>query len=78
MPHFVILSINAGRLEWSGEYEDAAAAFRDFNETVGIDPLGKGLPAVIQNYDAREVSAEQRFAVEAWWHAGGKAAEFPL
>lgn len=77
MTHYVIFDRNAGFLQWSGEYESAEEAIKAFDAKVGIDPHGKGLDAVAEEFDIRDVTAEQRAAVEHWWENGGKG-EFPL
>jgi hypothetical protein len=78
MKHFVIFDRNAGLLQFSGEFASAEAAIEAFDADVGIDPHGQGLDAIAALYDTREVTAEQRAAVEDWCAHGSKADQFPL
>lgn len=76
--NFVIFDRNAGFLQWSCLAADATAALADFDAAVGIDPNGIGLDAIFADYDIREVTDDQRAAVETWQEQGAKASEFPL
>ena len=73
MLNFVILDKNAGFLQHSCEAPDALAALASFHAEVNLGDYNSP-----DDWDIREVTADQRAAIEAWQDAGAPAADFPL